>query len=617
MIVVAMFLSLLVWVSEASATVVNAASCSVTDISTAVTAAVDGDTVQIPGGSCTYASSLLITNKSITIKGAGPGTSSQCAVPGQTTYTCLTVPGKGIQWTAKATGGFPAGQTFWEGITLTLLANQSVCNTYAWAALTFLGETPSLRITNSRFVTTDNSCGVVVFQGYIRGVIFGNTFTSNNVLSHTLVVTHSTWGNVGGNGDNSWATPDSMGTNDAIFIEDNTFEPGPSTVGLYNTYTDHMKGARVVERFNRYTDGSIHNHGLDSSGRLRPPRHREVYRNFFTWTGTADNPMIVTRGLGTARIFDNSRSSPNVAGSGGKVVDTNYYRGGPTQGIPSQWPFSFCGDTPVTITRTTTTATATCTSRNCGVNVGGSPGYITITGAGAPFNVTGVLGTGIDNTHFTYTVVDSGPTSASGTLKSPYDGNQDSTGYPCMDQPGRGKGDYLSGDGPGGTTMTPVAWLNQIKQPYYLWNNTDDGALSPFSVQSGSDVIHSLRDYYEQNAAFDGSTNHGVGRGRRIDRPSTCDPGDLTTDQDGDAYWSFDGGGNWNTSTIETISAQIDTVNYIAGADGGIDKCVAANTWQNDWYVPVPYPHYLRAGSASKFKGASGNHKISGKVTMQ
>ncbi|MGZ3775861.1 MAG: hypothetical protein ACXVCY_18855, partial [Pseudobdellovibrionaceae bacterium] len=48
----------------------NAASCSFSDVSSAYSAASDGDTVLVPSGNCTWSNTLSIT-KAITLQGAG------------------------------------------------------------------------------------------------------------------------------------------------------------------------------------------------------------------------------------------------------------------------------------------------------------------------------------------------------------------------------------------------------------------------------------------------------------------------------------------------------------------------------------------------------------------
>jgi hypothetical protein len=57
----------------AEAATLNASSCNLSAVSLVVTSAVDGDTVVIPAGTCSWSGPLSISNKSITLKGQGIG----------------------------------------------------------------------------------------------------------------------------------------------------------------------------------------------------------------------------------------------------------------------------------------------------------------------------------------------------------------------------------------------------------------------------------------------------------------------------------------------------------------------------------------------------------------
>ncbi len=54
-----------------AATVV-AASCSRADVQTAIDAAIAGDTVTVPAGTCTWTSPVTITDKALTLTGSRP-----------------------------------------------------------------------------------------------------------------------------------------------------------------------------------------------------------------------------------------------------------------------------------------------------------------------------------------------------------------------------------------------------------------------------------------------------------------------------------------------------------------------------------------------------------------
>src|SRR5690349_3894633 len=80
-----LLLGLLLW-SPASAATIAAASCSSADVSNAYNSTVNGDTLAIPPGACTWSSTLTVS-KNITIQGAGAGTTTSCD---PALHTCLT-----------------------------------------------------------------------------------------------------------------------------------------------------------------------------------------------------------------------------------------------------------------------------------------------------------------------------------------------------------------------------------------------------------------------------------------------------------------------------------------------------------------------------------------------
>jgi hypothetical protein len=149
-----------------------------------------------------------------------------------------------------------------------------------------------------------------------------------------------------------------------------------------------------------------------------------------------------------------------------------------------------------------------------------------------------------------------------------------STGYVCLDQPGRGVGDLLANDFPNMTnvTLSSPVWPRQALEPIYEWLNSWSSATGYSSNQYIAvyepDVLIQNQDYYTCGltngtscAAFTGTT--GVGSGLLSSRPSTCTP---TV-----AYWATD------TNTLY--------------------QCAAVNSW-TVYYTPFTYPHPLtQAGS--------------------
>ena len=58
-------------VVDASAATIQASSCSRDAVQSAINSARDGDIVVIPAGNCTWNSTVSISDKSITLQGAG------------------------------------------------------------------------------------------------------------------------------------------------------------------------------------------------------------------------------------------------------------------------------------------------------------------------------------------------------------------------------------------------------------------------------------------------------------------------------------------------------------------------------------------------------------------
>lgn len=161
---------------------------------------------------------------------------------------------------------------------------------------------------------------------------------------------------------------------------------------------------------------------------------------------------------------------------------------------------------------------------------------------------------------------------------SAWDQNLEPNGYACRDQVGRGR-DTVMWTG-------PPAPYTQSLQPVHFWDNKE-GPGTPLSVTinegcshqiclppPGNNSVHLVenRDWYRDNASFNGTT--GVGTGTFASMPGTCTPGV--------AYWATDRG-DWNSLQ--------------AGADGELYKCTAAGVFEL-YYRPYTYPHPLQAGGA-------------------
>lgn len=345
-------------------------------------------------------------------------------------------------------------------------------------------------------------------------------------------------------GDKVWNAPTAFGSANAFYLEYNVFNDGFAN--------DCTLGGSFVMRVNTFnettnTGSVVQTHPTGGAGRWRGCRQSETYLNTFNISTFMNAGIFISSGTGL--IWGNSAAA------------------------------SSCGP-------------------GCGL---GAKQFVQLESV-LTKNVA--YGQQVPPFGWGYCGTQSGLSGGG----SNWDGSQGATGYPCLDQPGRGVGDFLTGgftyDGSGTNNVTnsttgcnssqPCAYPRQALEPFYIWgsgwlspgwqpppSNTD--AFVGVNTYGLTSVLNQNVDYYTgikddgTPITFTGQT--GIGAGIRAARPATC-----TT---GVAYWSTDQG-NWNQSG--------------SGGQGVLDLCVnnANGAWQNAWYTPYTLPHPL-TGSQTSF----------------
>lgn len=582
-------------------------------VQTCVNSVASGGTVTLNGGSSTWTQRVTVPSIPMTIIGQtctldsnGRPTFCPTQITDATDYGVSATKGLFV-WTTTASGLHRISNLSINGGLDTGTPGDSPVGMFMIS-----GNTASWRFDHN-IVITARAVGIQ-FTGYVRGVNDHNHFTDTDTHFPHYVF-HDAWNNntngctgtvTNGCGDASWADASNFGTSQFLFFEDNLYDTGvtlPAAAGRANSAaTDLFVGARTVHRFNIYQNLSLLDHGTDSTNRSRGHRASEVYRNLFQETGncpvctqfySAPN-MLGTRG-GTWRVAQNYFN----ASLGGDInpggMSMIYYRYLCSEdafgtGCSNVWWKAKPMTTNFTSVGTTATGTVTSDS-NTWLSIAPNA-TVRVTNAGA-FNGTYTPVTSTGATTFTFTFAGCGGCFVNGgTISSAWDAGD--TGYPDLDMPGRGGG-TLVGAGP-----TPSAsWPSEVLDPIYVvgirQSRAFPGTTTPVWVSvniQSTPPIQQNRDVYDEcstasSCTFDGT--QGIGYGLRAARPLTC-----TT---GVGYWATDGGGNWNTSTIETMSAQLQ-LGLSSGADGGLDLCVAG-AWVNDAYVPFTYPHPLVTGGGT------------------
>ena len=234
-------------------------SLDIAQIQRDIDAAADGAVISIPEGTVLGGTAIII-NKGITIKGVGIGK----------TY----IDG----------GGFVVNGREGHPFRITGFSFQNEGN------VSIRGDCKDFRVDHCEFAFV-NSMGLgVLVEGYTYGVIDNCYFRNCRVLIYEARY-----------GDAPWKRPLSMGTANAVYVEDCTFwaNIGPNAI-------DANGGGRYVFRYNTTTNMECEAHGLFNAG-MRGTFSYEIYGNTFKTedNGKPNYAAVLVRG-GTGVIFDNT-----------------------------------------------------------------------------------------------------------------------------------------------------------------------------------------------------------------------------------------------------------------------------------------------------------------------
>ena len=183
------------------------------------------------------------------------------------------------------------------------------------------------------------------------------------------------------------------------------------------------------------------------------------------------------------------------------------------------------------------------------------------------------------------------PPNGWGNCGDAWDGNSDSSGYPCLDNVGRGQTvQHLNGaDFPSrlNSSTGTIAWAHQYLEPAYVFDNTVNVA-SGVEVEIRDSTTQLNRDVYFEcgslNSACSGGFTGaaGTGTGLLAARPTSCTAG-L--------------GGTYATSPTGSYGVAYFATDANSGS-GELYVCTSTNTWTGI-YQPSTYPHPLVGGGTT------------------
>jgi hypothetical protein len=307
----------------------TAASCNRSDVNAVINGpthtAVNGDIIIIPAGTCTWTSGITITGVGIDITGTGtPNSGGGTSGAGPTDTTIIdNIPSSlGLfLFTGLTTSSSTAKVEL-----LTLSASGAGANSIT-SAVQFTGTCttsapycPSVRADNITFAANTwegplNACLIVIDD--VFGVADHNTSTETSVGGSPCLVdvNYSGWQGTGQWGDNSFASADTLGTNQTFYIENNYLSGvrgSENDVSTQNSF-NNVGGARYVCRFNTVVNmsstGLCSAHGTAWTGRPRGQRQVEVYYNT-VGIGASGCDSLDGLNAGVGYYFSNSVSAP-------------------------------------------------------------------------------------------------------------------------------------------------------------------------------------------------------------------------------------------------------------------------------------------------------------------
>lgn len=430
--------------SDAAGNTITARSIDRADVADAVASAADGDTVVLPPGVAIWTNGVTITEKAITIQGAGWDKSIIVDELANRSTPVMKVVFTKLEGMFRLTGVQFQGGTTNVGM-----------NAFGIVMITGSDRehgNSSWRVDNCFFNgVRGRPMNVYAWSGLIDSCVFDQKGAPGMSFDGRIP-------DASNKGHRSWATPVRWGTVDAgVYVENCQI-----TNSVLRAITDGFAGARFVFRYNTCFNVAAENHGTESTGIFRGTRAMEVYGNTFNTDVVGEYAVLLRSG--TALVFSNVVTGkfpgllrmvnyrerdpygPWGQANGTNVWDQNFpdlYASGVHSGSANSQVLVASGDwTP-----------------NQWV------GYHVIN------TTTGKAGQVLSNTTDSI-ICYSALFSANRAVWNPSDTFEIRKINRSLDMPGTGLGTLLSG---GANTpvqnATPIGWPNQADEPVRYWDN--------------------------------------------------------------------------------------------------------------------------------------------------
>lgn len=282
----------------------TAASCSNSDIQNLINLASDGDTILVPSGNCTWSPkgtglpAVSFNEKSINLKGAGID------------KTVITfIGGTSYAWPHSREGGISITGSSMKSFSISGFTFRSDVSSVT-ELIGIYGPWRNWRVHNNKFNLIGSRALIINgLSDNTYGLIDHNIFAPPNP-GQSMVIKNSASGGAGPAGTKDWLLPSSLGTEQAVYLEDNVFDSPVSPTSFVGAVLDCDYGGRFVARYNRITNTHITNHGgleYANDDYARGCRQFEIYNNTFESQGGKinDRNAIGLRG-GNGVIFNNT-----------------------------------------------------------------------------------------------------------------------------------------------------------------------------------------------------------------------------------------------------------------------------------------------------------------------